>query len=169
MGSPSPGQVIWVTVSKANGQLHRRWQACIERVAEDCLVTVAGVGNPVILSGRTALQKYPLRSFYWIGRRYDLLEVYDPDGRLHELYSNICSPIEWTGDGIRYTDHELDIVQYVGREAEIVDEDEFAAAAAEFGYSDEFQRLCYAAAAEALDTVRTWQPRGFNGGFKRCP
>lgn len=45
----------------------------------------------------------------------------------------------------------------------IVDEDEFFTAAQEFGYTNEFQDYCNAAAKEAVELANRWIPDAFPG------
>ncbi len=101
-----------------------------------------------------------MRTFYWPGRRHDLLEVYSADGRLHELYVNITSPVEVADGEVRFVDHELDVQMYTGETPQIIDQDEFAEAAVLYGYTDAFVRESYAVAEEVLEIVAKWQPLG---------
>jgi protein associated with RNAse G/E len=89
-----PGDLIWVRVFKADGTPYRSWQALVESIADGCVVTLTRASNPVYLRDRVYAQAHHMRNYYWPGRRHDLLEVYEPDGRLHELYVNIASPVE---------------------------------------------------------------------------
>jgi hypothetical protein len=65
---------------------------------------------------------------------------------------------------LSYTDHELDVVWRPGHRPRVVDEQEFCAAASEYGYSPEFQKVCRRAVGQALQLVRGWSvlgpPRG---------
>jgi predicted RNA-binding protein associated with RNAse of E/G family len=60
------------------------------------------------------------------------------------------------------TDHELDVVKQPGEPAQIVDEDEFIAAATRYGYSQEFQAFCHQVVREALTLVDGWIPSGWH-------
>jgi len=161
----NPGDTIWVRVSKTDGSFHRWWQARVESVSDDCIVTYTWFENPVHHNAErfpqaVYLQPWDIRSYYWPGRRHTLLEVYRPTGELFELYADITSPIE-IGDGqISFIDHELDVYQSAGEAPEIVDQDEFAEAAEVYGYTDEFMRQCYELAEALLDVLANWQPLG---------
>jgi hypothetical protein len=87
-------------------------------------------------------------------------KIYGADGQLVELYADITSPVEVRENEIAFIDHELDVSQLAGQAPRIVDQDEFAAAAVAFGYSDEFMHQCYELAEALLDVVAHWQPRG---------
>lgn len=155
-----PGDVIWVKTLKADGTLHRRWRSVIEEVTPELIVAITRVGNPVYAAGKTYTQSFHIRNYYWPGYRHTLLEVYAPDGELVELYADVCSPVEILDSEIRFVDHELDVSHLMDGEPRLVDEDEFAEAAELYGYSEEFQQVCYQAAAEALALITGWQARG---------
>ncbi len=165
-----PGDVVWVRTYKADGQLHRWWQAQVEAVDGECLIVYSAIGSPIHHNPqRFPASLFPLehtiRSYYWPGRRHTLLEIYDADGALVELYADITSPVEVTADEIRLTDHELDVSFLTGQAPQIVDQDEFAEAAAVFGYTDEFMRQCYELAESLLGILAGWQPRGATSGL----
>jgi protein associated with RNAse G/E len=160
-----PGDVIWVRVFKADGSTHRWWQARVEAARDDCLITWTNAGNPVYHNAdrfprAVYHQPWAIRSYYWPGRRYDLLEVYHPDGQLHELYADITGPVEVIDGEVRFIDHELDVQMLAGGEPQIVDQDEFAEAAGQYGYSETFIRESYAQAETLLTLVREWEPAG---------
>ncbi len=160
-----PGDTIWVRSFKADGSVHRWWRTTVESATPECIVTWTPAGTPVFHNPERFPhavydQPWAIRSYYWPGRRHDLLEVYQPDGRLHELYINISSPVEVNDDEVRFIDHELDVVQSAGEAAQIVDQDEFAEAAAKYGYTDAFVRQGYELAESLLALVSGWQPLG---------
>ena len=160
-----PGDTIWVRTSKADGRPHRWWQAQVEAVDDGCVVVYSAIGSPIHHNpDRFPAALFPLRhairSYYWPGWRHNLLEIYAADGRLVELYADITSPVEVGENEIAFIDHELDVSQLAGQAPRIVDQDEFAAGAVAFGYSDEFMHQCYELAEALLDVVAHWQPRG---------
>lgn len=160
-----PGDVIWVRVFKADGSAYRWWQAVVEVADADCLITYTRAGNEVFhnpdrLGKPIYVQKHDIRSYYWPGRRYDLLEVYWPDGRLHELYADITGPVEVLADEVRFVDNELDVQMDAGQAPRIVDQDEFAEAAQQYHYTAEFMAVCYAQAEALLPLMAQWRPVG---------
>jgi protein associated with RNAse G/E len=160
------GDLIWVRVFKADGQPHRWWQAHIEAIRDDCIITLTENGNPVYHNTeRFPLpvyhQQWAIRSFYWMNRRHNLLEVYDSQGQIHELYADIISPINIIDGEIHLIDHELDVSQLAGEAARIVDEDEFAEAAIRYGYTIKFMEACFKLAGELVDLLASWQPAGY--------
>lgn len=160
-----PGDLIWVRVFKADGSTHRWWQAVVESAEAECVVTYTTAGNQVFHNPSrfrrpVFIQKHDIRSYYWPNRRYDLLEVYRPDGRLHELYADITGPVEVLDGEVRFVDHELDVQMFAGQAPHIVDQDEFIEAAREYHYSAELMALCNAQAEALLSLMAQWQPAG---------
>lgn len=172
-----PGNKVWVWVHKADGRPYRRWQARVETVRDDGVVTYTNHGNrvyqviPDSLSGAPAWREFTqpraIRNHYWFDRQHTLLEVYNPDGSLYELYADVCSPVRVVDGELHYTDHELDVSQLAGEAPQIIDQDEFAEAAEEFGYSEAFQAQCYAIAEELLAFVAAWVPAGAESNSTR--
>lgn len=159
------GDEIWLRNFKADGSPHRWWRARIEATQDNCIITYAPPGNPVHhnpdrFPRPLYHQPWHIRAYYWPGRRHNLLEVYEPDGRLSELYADIISPIELVDGEIHFIDHELDVLQPAGQAAQIVDQDEFAEAAGRFGYSDAFVRESYALAEQVRELLAGWRPLG---------
>ncbi len=155
-----PGDTVWVRVFKADGSLYRSWQSLVESAGEECLVLVNKANDLLHAGAQARPMKRHFRGYFWPGRRHTLLEIYEPDGRLHELYADITAPIQVNGEEIHFIDHELDVSMMAGDEPRIVDQDEFAEAAVTYGYSEEFMRESYALAQELIAVLARWQPRG---------
>ena len=155
-----PGDCVRVRAYKSDGTCYRWWTATVETAGADELVLVTPVGHLIEDPGDSFVSPNALRVFYWPGKWYSLLEAYTPDGELSEIYVNISSPMEIEGLEMRFTDYELDVSRRQPGEAELLDEDEFEEAAIEYGYSEEFQRLCYEVAREAIDLANRWVARG---------
>ena len=101
--------------------------------------------------------QHHLRSFYWFDKCYNLIEVFDTDGVLIEIYINVASPPEFEDGIMSFKDHELDVTRHPPEPAELIDEDEFAEAVITYQYSREFQAKMYAAANEALELADHWK------------
>lgn len=125
----------------------------------------SGAGSPLRTGDLTIALQHHFRTYFWPGRRHTLLEIYEPDGRLRELYADITGPIEVSGDEIRYIDHELDVSMMAGEKPRIVDQDEFAEAAERYGYTDEFVRESYALANRLIDVLANWTPVGVDANY----
>lgn len=160
MGNVRPGDSITVTALKSDGEPYRWWRAIVESVCESRMVTLTRIGDPVHGPGGGWTQRHHIRTFYWLNRPYNLMEVYEPDGRLKQIYIHIASAPIFYGHHLTYTDHELDVVRRHGQPVRVVDQDEFMAAAHRFGYSHEFQAACRKAVSEALTVCSRWRPLG---------
>jgi protein associated with RNAse G/E len=147
---------ITVRALRADGSCYRSWTA--QPVYHDArgLVTFAGPGGVVDYRGTPWVQQYAIRAVYWFDRPYNLLEVFASDGTIVELYVHIASPARLVGDVLEYTDHELDVVLAPGGAPRVIDEDEFAEAAARYGYTADFQQACYAVCREAEQLLVRW-------------
>jgi protein associated with RNAse G/E len=149
-----------VRAYKSDGTCYRWWTGTVEAVARERVVVVTPVGHWVEDIGGGWASKWAIRGTYWFDRGYSLLEVYAPDGRLHEVYVNISSPVEIGEGELWFTDYELDVSRKPPHGARIEDEDEFQEAAVRYGYSEAFQAACYAVAREAVGLADGWVGRG---------
>jgi protein associated with RNAse G/E len=152
----SVGELLQVTASRYDGTPYRWWEAQVERVTPGCVVTFASAGGLVNQPDGGWRSPVSVRTFYWTDRLFNLSEVYATDTGRSGLYVHIASTPRFGEGGLRYHDHELDVVQYAGETARVVDEDEFAEAVKRYGYSTELQANCRQAVAEALQLVDRW-------------
>jgi protein associated with RNAse G/E len=155
------GDPIHICACKTDGTVYRSWHTTIESVDAGSIVTISPAGSMVI--DKTKLGDHPvkhhLRSYYWFDKFYNLIEVFDMNGMLVQIYINIASLPEFTDDGMRFKDHELDVVRDMPGPAELIDEDEFAEAILKYQYSEDFQQKMYAAAREALELANGWSAK----------
>ena len=156
-----PGDVITVRVLHADGQCYRSWQADVEEASANCIVTLFHPGC-IVNDARDGLWKSPwhIRTYYWLNRPYNLLEIYDPAGLLEQIYVNVASLPVLENNALVFTDYELDVSLPIGQPARVVDEDEFATAITNYGYSPEFQAHCRQVAAVALQLAQNWRAKG---------
>jgi protein associated with RNAse G/E len=160
-----PGDPLRVEVWKADGRLYRTWTAVVERLERGAIVTWLWPRHVMIGRDRDWVSRWALRTVYWLDRPYNLLEVYYPNGLLHELYVHVASLPSLHGHTLAWHDYELDVIfkpdssspSAMGR-LMLVDEDEFAQAAVDYGYSPDFQAHCYAIADEAAAWLPTYRP-----------
>jgi len=155
-----PGDKIRAEAYKADGSCYRWWETTIETISPALIVTISPAGQPTIdLKRGNWIGKHLLRAYYWFDQPYNLIEVFEPDGRLLEIYINIASR-PWLKDGrLGFTDYELDVSAYPPAPALIADEDEFAEAALKYGYSSDFQREMRQVAQDCLEIANNWQAK----------
>ncbi len=154
------GDTIEVTTLHADGQAYRWWQATVECLDGERIVTFARAGHQMHRPDGAWISRWHVRTHYWTNRPYNLLEVYHSDGQLQEIYINIASPATLEGRRLTFIDHELDVCMVPGEAPRVVDEDEFAVAVGYYGYSPEFQRHAYHAVEEAKLLAEGWQAAG---------
>lgn len=155
-------QLITVRAFKADGNYYRWWQVPVETVSHQQLTTWGQTGDWVHEVHRPNWQlKHHMRSYYQLDKPYNVIEVYEPAGELHQLYININTPPIIKNGEIHFVDHELDISKKPPHTpARIIDEDEFAEAIQIYGYTPDFQKWCYDVAHQAVKVANNWQARG---------
>lgn len=126
----------------------------------DSIVTVSPLGSEMVDRKRGNIRiGHTMRSYYWFDKFYNLIELFDAQGNLVQIYINIASPPypeEW---GLCFKDYELDVFKYSSNPAELIDEDEFAEAVIIYQYTKEFQEQMYSVAEEALEVANRWNAK----------
>ena len=167
------GDIIESHACKTDGTVYRSWEAAVESISSNLLITIAPAGSSVFnIKGEDYPILHHYRAYYWFDKFYNLLEVFEPDGRLVHIYINIASPPEFRDGVMSFKDHELDVSKVPPNSAKLVDEDEFADAVLKYGYTLQFQEEMYAAAREALDLAENWKAGpcpmfGMDGGLAK--
>jgi protein associated with RNAse G/E len=154
------GQRVQVEAYHSDGTRYRWWVATVEEVDDERVVVFAPAGHRVTGLDRSWSARHAIRTYFWTGRRYSLLEVYQPDGTLDQVYVNINGLVQVEDGRLTFVDYELDVSYRPPAPPVILDQDEFEEAAASYGYSAEFQAACYRTAREAIRLAETWTPRG---------
>lgn len=150
------GDRIPVRAFKADGVCYRRWSGFVEEISGERLLIKTPLGHRVDGEDGRWESGFAIRGYYWPGKWYSVLEVYNRSGQLVEIYLNINSPARVTGDGLRFVDYELDVSRQLPGPAQIVDQDEFQQAAERYGYSRSFQRKCLRIARRGVEIVEHW-------------
>jgi len=154
------GEQIQVQACKTDGSVYRSWQATIESITADLVVTIAPAGSSVFnIKGEDYPIRHHYRAYYWFDKFYNLIEIFETSGELIHIYINVASPPEFKNGIMSFKDHELDVSRYVPKPAELVDEDEFAEAVITYQYTKEFQEKMYSTANEALELANHWNAK----------
>ena len=154
------GDIIESHACKTDGTVYRSWKATIESISADLLVTISPAGSSVFnIKGEDYPLSHHYRAYYWFDKFYNLLEVFETDGKLFHIYINIASPPEFKNGVMSFKDHELDVSKVLPHPAKLVDEDEFAEAVVKYNYSPEFQDKMYAVSREALELAENWNAK----------
>jgi protein associated with RNAse G/E len=154
------GEQIQVRACKADGSVYRSWHTTIETVDTDSIVTVSPLGSEMFDQKRGNIHiGHTMRSYYWFDKFYNLIELFDAQGNLVQIYINIASPPYPEDGSMCFKDYELDVFKYPSDPAKLIDEDEFAEAAVKYQYTQEFQDRMYAVAEEVLELANTWKAK----------
>jgi len=154
------GDRIQVQACKTDGTVYRSWQATIESITADLIVTIAAAGSSVFnIKGEDYPIRHHYRAYYWLDKFYNLIEIFDTNSELFYIYINIVSPPDFKNGIMSFKDHELDVVRYPPKTAELIDEDEFTEATIKYQYTKEFQDKMYVVAEEALELANHWKAR----------
>ena len=155
------GDIIRCRALHADGNCYRHWMTTVEYADDEMIVTYSPAADESTdLQANTRVLPYGIRGYYWHRQPYNLFECLLPNGDLDHLYANVANPPTIDANTLSYTDYELDVYARVGEPAKIVDEDEFAEAALQYGYTDTFQKHCRDTAIALLAIVQNWQPQG---------
>ncbi|GAC1398652.1 MAG: DUF402 domain-containing protein [Pyrinomonadaceae bacterium] len=130
--------LVNVESCKSDGRVHRTWAAHLI-VQTASLIILDGFFETEIrhpLLGTIARGTRSLE-FYWTTRWYSVFRFHEPDGHLRNFYCNINQPPEFDGAKLRFVDLDIDILVLPDMSFRVLDEDEFAANAARFNYSDD--------------------------------
>ena len=155
------GATLTVRQLHADGACYRWHTAIVEHIEANCIVALIHKGTLIHQDSGDWDAPFHARMHFWPGKWLVLEENYDEQGALQELYVNINAPPTFGNGVIEYVDYELDVSKDSGAPGVVLDEDEFAAAIATYGYSESHQQRCWDAVREGLALVETWQPRGW--------
>lgn len=140
--------------------MYRSWHTTIETMDADSIVTVSPLGSEMCDHKRGNIHiEHTLRSYYWFNKFYNLIEVFDGQGILLQVYINVASPPYLEDGSLCFKDYELDVFRYPSSTAKLLDEDEFAEAVITYQYTKEFQEQMYSVANEALELANSWNAK----------
>ena len=154
------GDRIQVCACKADGSVYRSWHTNIETMDADSIVTISPLGSEMYDHKRGNIRiGHTMRSYYWFDKYYNLIELFDTQGNLAQIYINIASPPYPEDGSLCFKDYELDVFRYPSSSAKLLDEDEFAEAIVTYQYTKEFQEQMYSVANEVLELANCWDAK----------
>lgn len=116
----------------------------------------------VIIDHRTRGEQLPTRwmsdMFFWRERWYNVYANCSQAGQINHFYCNAGLPPTLTGTTLSFVDLDLDVRIFPDGHYDILDEDEFAAHAVEFGYPPDVQRGARQALEDVLALWRAGAP-----------
>ena len=149
-------RVIRVDSLKFDGRLHRSWPARLVR-RDGPLFVLEGVFETEVrhtLLGTIAAGTLSTE-FYWTDRWYSVFRFREPAGQLRNYYCNINRPAEFDGKILSFVDLDIDVLVAPDFSYAVLDEDEFEAHAAEFGYDDALRRRVRGSLDELLGLIES--------------
>jgi protein associated with RNAse G/E len=158
------GKVVRVDSLKFDGRLHRSWPARLVRRAGSLLVLEGvfetEVRHPLLGHIRAGTLS---TEFYWTDRWYSVFRFREPTGQLRNYYCNVNRPAEYDGETLSFVDLDIDVLVAPDFSYTVLDEDEFEAHAAEFGYDEALRARVRLALDELLGLIET-RAFPFDGG-----
>ena len=140
-----------ILACKYDGRLHRRWTARLAR-REDSLLVFEGVFDEEInhpLLGRIVPGTLSTE-YYWTDRFYSIFRFAEPDVRLRNFYCNVNLPPRFDGRELSFVDLDMDVLVAPDFSYRVLDEDEFEANSARYGYTAEVRAQAHASLAELI-------------------
>lgn len=153
------GSAVHIDFRKWPDRLH--WQFAMQRLGEDehgtwlwaPSGTMARRGDEPPKQFRSLAVKLVTRRRWWTA-------IWNDD-REDELYVDIATPAQWSGDRVTLIDLDLDIVRWRHGGVEVLDEDEFAEHQVAYGYPDHVVDRARSATAQVfLDVEGRKEPFG---------
>lgn len=124
---PHLGTPIQVRPRYADGRPKQGWQARLIHRSEELLILRGPVQRSAELGYVTFAPDDVMTEHYWFERWYNIFALHDAHGGLKGWYANICTPITFDGQVIRYTDLDLDLWVWPDRGYRVLDEEDFQA------------------------------------------
>jgi protein associated with RNAse G/E len=149
-GSPT----IRVISTRYDGRPRDEWPAQLLEWKPTRLCLRVGAGAEEIVNGfRRRLITDSFLALYWTDRWYNVWQFDRTEGVLR--YANVATPCSFDGSVLRWTDLDIDVVQYADGAAEVRDEEEFRRRSAALSYPEDIIRSALAARDELLRLAET--------------
>ena len=145
---------VRVFARKFDGSLHRSWLTRLVR-RSGALIVLEGVFETEVRHDLLGtIQAGTLSTeFYWTDRWYSVFRFHQPAGALRNFYCNVNSPAEFAGDTLTYVDLDIDVLVAPDFSYRVLDEDEFEAHAALFGYTEDMRLRVRESLSELLRLI----------------
>jgi uncharacterized protein len=146
---------------KYDGSLNYEWPARLLWEDPGGFIWHTSAGMPFTRPTGVSAVPYDWVGRVWYDRSYMVdASLLPPDvaghaGIVHHYYCNLGTPGLWESDVYRYVDLDLDVVIFPDGRHLVVDEDEFAAHAVRFGYSDDVIAATRQAVEDTLALARS--------------
>lgn len=140
---------------KPNGNPHQSWSSKLIAQSGDWIITHSEYATPVRHHTRdlTYLMQHSNLGIFNTKEYYNVFIDFHKDGRFKMLYINIATPAQLENDTLFWTDLYLDIVRMPGKQAALVDQDEFDEAKNDGSLPDDLADKTEAVAKELMQIV----------------
>ncbi|HLA10431.1 MAG TPA: DUF402 domain-containing protein [Pyrinomonadaceae bacterium] len=141
--------MVVVRARKFDGLEHRRWSARLVAQEGSLIILDASFAKEVQhdLLGTIPKDTVSLE-YYWLDRWYNVFRFSGPAGELRNYYCNVNFPPEFDGHVLSYVDLDVDVLVNSDYSYSVLDEEEFEANAATYGYPEDVRRNVRAALNE---------------------
>ena len=154
-GAPSEGATAVVVHScKYDGRVARKWAARLARREGPLLVLDAVfdelIEHPLLGTIRPGTLS---TEYYWTDRFYSVFRFAEPSGALRNFYCNINTPARFDGRVLTYVDLDIDVLVAPDLSFRVLDEDEFALHAEQYGYPADLRAAARQSLAELITLI----------------
>jgi protein associated with RNAse G/E len=159
---------ITVRVLKYDGTEYRRWGATMARHEGRMIVLEAEFEDDVQheLLGGIARGTRTIE-YYWLDRWYNVFRFLETDGTTKLFYCNVNLPPTIMNSVLSYIDLDIDILVRPDGSYQVLDLEEFATNAIQYGYSEQVKTRAHAAVNELASMIKAGQfPFGVSSEFK---
>ena len=153
-----PGRLVEGRSCKYDGRVQRRWEARLAERRGALLVLDAEFSEEIrhpllgtILAGTLSTE------YFWTDRWYSVFRFRQPTGELRNFYCNVNTPARLSGGVLSYVDLDIDVLVAPDLTYQVLDEDEFAAHAVAFGYTEEIVAGARRALSDLLSLIERRQ------------
>ncbi len=153
-------------VDYASGEVVYSWMGTVVAAGDDHVVVRAvfttKAANPPTVDGVPLVPGDIFTEFYYLDRWYNVFHITDPAGGIKGWYCNVAQPATLDAAGLRFVDLCLDLFVHPDGAMAVLDEDEFAVAAAS-AHCDDDPVQAQAALEELIALARAGQLPATNG------
>ncbi len=153
----NPDQIT-VRVLKYDGAEYRRWSASVTRQDGLLIVLDAAFSLDVqhdllgdIGRGTRTIE------YYWLDRWFNIFRFLESDGTTKLFYCNVNMPPTISAGVLSYIDLDIDVLVQPDFSYQILDLDEFATNALQYGYPESVKSQAQAAVDELVVMIETRQ------------
>lgn len=147
-------RIFTINSRRFDQSIRRSWECEIVAERELRLMFVGVFDREIVHThlGRIAAGTISYE-YYWLNRWYNVFRFHEPDGTFRNFYCNINMPPKIGDNVLDYVDLDIDVIVDGSGRLAVLDEDEFDANAAAFGYPAEIHRMAASAVDELKDLI----------------